>query len=215
MTVLVEVVSDVVCPWCFIGTANLEAALRSRADVPVDVVFRPFMLDASTPAAGDDLRARLRAKFGADPEPMFRRVESVARAAGLPLDFEKVRRWPSTLGAHTILRHVGATSAGHAAQRALAKAFFEAYFLEGSDIGAIEELVRIAAAHGVSDADARAWITDPAELEATREAALAEARRGVRGVPFFVFAGRYAVSGAQPPEVLAAALDRAREDAGA
>lgn len=213
MTVSVEVVSDVVCPFCFIGARNLDLALERRPDVAVDVVFRPFLLDPSLPSGGDDLRARLRAKFGAEPEPMFRRVEGMAQAAGLPLDFAKVRRYPSTVLAHTLLRRAAEAPQGHALQRDLARALFRAYFLEERDIGDVETLASIASAHGITADDARGWLTDEREREATRVAAAEQSRRGVRGVPFFVFGDRYAVSGAQPPEVLVQALERAQSEA--
>src|SRR5688572_17419924 len=92
----IEVVSDVVCPWCLIGSRRLDLALAQLPEVKADVVFRPFLLDPALPAQGDDLRSRLRRKFG-DPEPLFRRVEKVARADGIDLDFSRVGRYASTL----------------------------------------------------------------------------------------------------------------------
>ena len=87
----VEVVSDVVCPWCLIGTRRLELALAAAGVADADVEFRPFLLDPATPPEGEDLRGRLRRKYG-NPEPMFARVEAAARQSGIELDFAKVRR---------------------------------------------------------------------------------------------------------------------------
>ena len=201
----IEVVSDVICPWCFIGTMNLEKALALRPDVAAEVVFQPFRLDPTTPPEGADLRERLRTKYGADPEAMFARVESVARAAGIELDFKKVRRTPNTRRAHVLLEHVQ-----DASKRAkLAKALFAAYFLEGKDISDVDVLVSLAKDHGQDDATVRALLTDEGELAKIQVAAAEQASRGIRGVPFFVFNDRLGVSGAQPPEILCQAMDQA------
>lgn len=209
MALRIEVVSDIICPWCFIGASNLEAALAARPDVDTEVSFRPFLLDPTTPPGGADLRERLRAKYNVDPEAMFGRVEAAARSAGIPLDFSKVQRTPNTLRGHVLIGSVAGP-----AQRRVAKALFAAYFLEGRDISDVEVLADIGAAHELDAAQVRALVTDEARLEATRQEALSQSERGIRGVPFFVFAEKYGVSGAQPPETLARALDMARAGAG-
>lgn len=207
-TLDVQLVSDVVCPWCFIGHRQLERALEGL-DLEVSVTFLPFLLDPDTPPEGVDLRERLRSKYGADPEQMFGRVEAAARSAGLTLDFSRVRRACSTVGAHTLLRH----ALPRGTQRGLAQALFGAYFGEGRDIGAVDVLVELASAHGFTDAEARARATDPHELAITRAQARELSAQGISGVPFFVFQDRYAVSGAQPPEVLRQVIARALEPA--
>jgi predicted DsbA family dithiol-disulfide isomerase len=207
----IDVVSDVICPWCFIGSRRLDQALGSLPpDVRAEVTFHPFLLDPSTPPEGADLRQRLRAKYGVDPERMFAQVESAARSSGIPLDFSKVRKTPSTIGAHTLLRHAPAKGT----QRALLGALFEAYFLDGRDIGDPGVLAAIAAAHGFGEDEALALVRDEDEREQTRQEAAESAAGGIRGVPFFVFAGRFAVSGAQPPELLRAAAERALASGG-
>jgi predicted DsbA family dithiol-disulfide isomerase len=206
----IDIVSDVICPWCFIGSRRLDQALASLPEVHAEVTYRPFLLDPTTPAEGADLRQRLRTKYGADPETMFARVEEAARATGIPLDFARVRRTPSTIAAHTLLRHAIARGT----QRALAGALFEEYFLQGHDIGDASVLAGVAARHGFDVDDAARIARDEAELALTRQEAAEAAAAGVRGVPFFVFAQRLAVSGAQPPEVLRAAIERAAHEAG-
>src|SRR5580658_347341 len=100
----IDIVSDVICPWCFIGARRLDQALASLTEpITAEVSFHPFLLDPKTPPEGADLRERLRAKYGVDPERMFARVEAAARESGIPLDFSKVRRTPSTVAAHTLL----------------------------------------------------------------------------------------------------------------
>jgi predicted DsbA family dithiol-disulfide isomerase len=202
----IDLVSDVICPWCFIGSRRLEQALATPPDgVAVDVTYRAFLLDPSTPREGADLRERLRAKYGADPEKMFANVEAAARSSGIPLDFAKVRRTPSTVAAHTLLRH----AIDKGTQPALARALFEGYFLEGRDIGDADVLAALAAAHGFDADEATRIVRDEAELAKTREEAQEAAASGVRGVPFFVLGGRLAVSGAQSADVLRGAIARA------
>jgi predicted DsbA family dithiol-disulfide isomerase len=201
----IDVISDVICPWCYVGSRRLEQALEPLRNVDAEVTYRPFLLDPSIPPEGADLRERLRAKYGADPEVLFGRVEEAARSSGIPLDFSKVRRTPSTLAAHTLLRHAIAKGS----QRALATALFEAYFLEGRDIGNASVLAEIASRHGFGVDESTAMVRDQGEQMLTRVEAKGAAASGVSGVPFFVFGGRMAVSGAQSPEVLRGAIERA------
>ena len=206
----IDIVSDVICPWCFIGSRRLEQALAPPPEgIEVGVTYRPFLLDPSTPKEGADLRERLRAKYGADPEKMFASVEAAARASGIPLDFSKVRRTPSTIAAHSLLRH----AIDKGTQAALARALFEGYFLEGRDIGDADVLAGIAGAHGFEADEAIRLVRDEGELARTREEAGEAAASGVRGVPFFVLGGRLAVSGAQSVEVLRGAIGRAIDEA--
>jgi len=195
----IEVVSDFVCPWCFIGTRRLEQVLEGKE---AEVAYRPFLLDPSIPLEGVDLRESLKKKFGRDPEGMFGRVEEAARETGIALDFSKVRRYPSTVRAHALTRH----AAEKGTQRALANALFEANFLEGRDIGAIDVLADIAQKHGFDRDEAIRIIEDESELDQARKEARESAGAGIGGVPFFVFAGRFAVSGAQPVAVFEKAL---------
>jgi len=203
----VDVISDVVCPWCLIGTVRLEQALAQAGMTDAEVRFHPFLLDPTTPPEGVDLRDRLRRKYRLEPDTMFGRVEDAARQSGIPLDFSKVRWSVNTVRAHTLLRH----AAARGTQRALARALFEAYFLEGKDIGDPRVLTALGAAHGLAENQVRALLDDEAELEATRVEAAVPARNGVAGVPFFVFGGRVALSGAQSVETFLRAIARARQ----
>ena len=208
----IDVVSDIVCPWCYIGTRRLEQAIDSldgagSAEAPL-VAYHPFLLDPSIPAAGVDLREQLRRKYGGDPEAMFARVEAAARETGIPLDFAKVQRMVSTVGAHTLLRH----AAARGTQRALADALFEAYFLDGRDIGQATVLAVLAERQGFSADEALRLIGDEKERRRTREDAEESERRGVEGVPFFMFGDRLALSGAQPLTVFRSTIERARNE---
>jgi predicted DsbA family dithiol-disulfide isomerase len=202
----IDIVSDVICPWCFIGSRRLEQALEPAPEgVEVGLTFRPFLLDPSIPKEGADLRDRLRAKYGVDPDKMFGNVEAAARSSGIPLDFAKVRRTPSTIAAHTLLRH----AIDKGTQPALARALFEGYFLEGRDIGDADVLAAIAGAHGFEADEAIRLVRDEQELATTVAEAGEAAASGVRGVPFFVLGGRLAVSGAQSADVLRDAIAKA------
>lgn len=202
----IRVVSDFVCPWCLIGTRRLEIALEGEKDVSPTWTYEPFLLDPSTPEEGADLRDRLRRKYG-DPEPLFRRVEAAARESGIALDFSKIRRSVPTLRAHTLSRHAVAKGT----QRAFAKDVFEAYFVHGRDISAMDVLIDVAGRHDLPEKEALAILESPAELAQTRDEAAASAESGITGVPFVVVGGKFAVPGAQPPDVFRKAIRRALE----
>jgi predicted DsbA family dithiol-disulfide isomerase len=200
----IDLVSDVVCPWCLIGSRRLAQALESFPDVRADVTYHPFLLDPTLPREGVDLRERLTKKYGVPAERLFGRVESEARASGIPLDFEKVRTMPSTVAAHTLIR----AARPRGTQRALAEALFRAYFLEGRDVGDPNVLASVAGEHRFEPDEALSIATDPAQLAATKELAEANAKSGIGGVPFFRI-GRLGISGAQPVDTLREAISRA------
>jgi predicted DsbA family dithiol-disulfide isomerase len=207
----IDIISDLVCPWCFIGSRRVELALEHAGETDATIVFHPFLLDPSLPREGVDLRERLASKFGANPESMFGRVEQAAKESGIPLDFAKVRRMPNTLKGHTLLRHLAESDDGARTQPKLARALFSAYFLEGKDIGDDTVLVAIAKDHGLSEESARALLADEAELAKTLAEARSASQQGISGVPFTIVNQRLAVSGAQPVEVFAQAFAQARK----
>jgi predicted DsbA family dithiol-disulfide isomerase len=199
----IDVFTDVVCPWCLVGSARLDAAL---ADLPddVDVVVEnhPFYLDPTVPPEGVDVGEMLRAKYGREPAEMWARVESEAAKAGIELDLSQQPRMFNTAKAHTLTR----LSKGNGNQHELANAIAEAYFLGYRQINDDNVLVDIAAGHGWDRGDALDAINDQNELAITADLATSAAQQGIRGVPFFVFGEKYALSGAQPDEVFAQAL---------
>jgi len=203
----IEVVSDVVCPWCLIGIERLDQALAAMPHVRASVRFHPFLLDPTTPEEGEDLRARLERKYRMSAGAMFARVEAAARESGIPLDFSKVTRAVSTIRAHTLIR----LADDLATQGALKRALLHAYFLEGRDVSKLDVLLDIGAGHGLERARVEAALTDPTALAATRQLASEAAEQGVTGVPFFVFDERLAVSGAQPVEALTKVISRVLE----
>jgi predicted DsbA family dithiol-disulfide isomerase len=199
----IDVISDVVCPWCFIGKRKLERALelygeRNPDAEPPKVVWHPFQLNPDMPGAGVDRSEYLARKFGGRSTEIYARVSAVGAEVGIPFAFDKVARQPNTLAAHSLI----ALGADADRQDAVVEALFRAYFIDGRDLSANDTLSAIACEAGLEREEADACL---ASVQA-REHVLAEdseARRiGVEGVPFFVFNKRYAVSGAHDPEVL-------------
>jgi predicted DsbA family dithiol-disulfide isomerase len=202
----IDLFSDFVCPWCFIGGVRLEQALAGLADeVTAEVSYHPFFLDPTTPPEGVSVPDMLRKKYGADPKQLWARPEAAARDSGIALDLSLQPKMYRTEAAHTLMRHAEAKGT----QAALGRALFRRYFLEAANIADASVLADIAEPHGFSRDEALELVTNQAELELTREAAISAAQGGIRGVPFFVFDGKLAVSGAQSVSVLQSAIRQA------
>ncbi|MEU9505602.1 DsbA family oxidoreductase [Micromonospora sp. NPDC048170] len=208
----IEIYADVVCPWCYIGKRRLEQALESY-DGEVTVRYRPFQLDPSPVAEPRPLVDAMAAKFGGPDQvrQMFGHVTEVASAAGLTLDFDRAVA-ANTFDAHRLVSW--ATDRGRAAE--VVDALYRAHFTDGVDVGSRAALATLAAEVGLDAAEARRFLdSDERVTELADE--LATARQiGVTSVPTFVLAGKYAVTGAQEPETLLAALaevDRREADA--
>lgn len=202
----IEVVSDCVCPWCYIGSVRLERVLASET-AAVQVVYRPFFLNPATPDAGVDIRDMLRRNYGADPQQLWARAEAAARESGLELDLSRQPRQYPTLRAHTLLRHALARGT----QRGLARGLFEANFDQARNLNDPSVLASVGATHGFDPDEVIQLVSDASELAVTRQEAADAAAAGVNGVPFFVFDGRLAVAGAQREAVLGQALRQALE----
>jgi predicted DsbA family dithiol-disulfide isomerase len=208
---VIDLFSDVVCPWCFVGNERLERVLAARppGERPIAVAYHPFMLDPDTPAEGKDIPAMLERKYGVDPRRLWARLEAEARKAELDLDLSKQRFSYPTARAHTLVRHAAAKGTA----RALVRDLFRANFIDARNINDVDVLAEVAARHGFDAAESARLLTDESELERTRAEAAEAAAGGIQGVPFFVFDQRLAVSGAQQEEVLARAIVRAAETA--
>lgn len=201
----IDVFTDVVCPWCLVGSARLDQAVaRLGDDVEVVIENHPFYLDPTVPPEGVDVGEMLRTKYGRDPKEMWERVESEARKAGVALDLSQQPRMFNTAKAHTITR----LSKPNGNQHELANAIADAYFLEHRQINDDNVLADIAAEFGWDRGDALDAMNDTDLLQATEQLAKDAAQQGIRGVPFFVFGEKYALSGAQPDEVFDQALQK-------
>ncbi|MCL5775522.1 DsbA family oxidoreductase [Limibaculum sp. FT325] len=190
-----DIISDPVCPWCYIGKVRLDRALAAARSNPFRIVWRMFRLNPDMPAEGMDRRAYLDAKFGgpAGTARVYGAVDAAGRAEGIDWDLDRIGRAPQTLDAHRLIRW----AAAEGAEQRVADAIFRAYFHDGQDISDHDTLVQIGASCGMDAAILRhllAGDADRAELEAEE----AEARQmGVTGVPCFVIGGRHVVQGAQ------------------
>ena len=207
----IDVISDVVCPWCYIGKRQLEDAIGRLPEAERPVVrWHPFQLNPDVPLEGLDRRTYLENKFGG-PEraaQIYQRVGAAGRTVGLELAFDRIERQPNTLDAHRLI--AWAHSQPGADAEPLVAALFRAYFVEGRLIGDRGELARIAGEAGFDAQAARDWLD--AERGTVEVAAMdREARRmGIGGVPFFVFDGRIGVSGAAGADAIADAMAQAR-----
>ena len=199
----IDVFTDVVCPWCIVGSARLDNAIAALPeDIDIVIENHPFYLDPNTPAEGVVVADMLHEKYGKDPREMWERVESEALKAGVELDLSKQPRLFPTKKAHTITRLAKPLGIQHE----LANAIANAYFLEHRQIFDDNVLADIAVEFGFDRGDALDAMNDENELAITEQLAIDAAAQGIRGVPFFIFGGKYALSGAQPAEVFERAL---------
>ena len=204
-----DIVSDVVCPWCYIGKQRLARALALLGDDLVPSVrWRPFELNPDLPASGMDRRAYCEAKFGSveRARALYAQVAAHAEAEGLPLAIERVTRTPNTRRAHVLIELARAQDC----QDRVVDALFAAYFVEGRDRGATDTLVEIGAAAGIPAPRISAALADPDQLAAVAQAEATAHAHGVSGVPAFFYNDRLLFSGAQSPETIAATLRRMR-----
>jgi predicted DsbA family dithiol-disulfide isomerase len=209
---LIEIFSDVVCPWCYIGKRRLDALLASETGRDIRVAWRPYQLYPQLPEQGMPRDEFMRARFGAstDAAVIYQRVLDEAATVGLELDFSRIRVAPNTLRAHRLLSWAEPSGLQHE----LAEVLFGYYFQQGRDIGDSRELVLAAGEAGLDPKAAATLLAGQDELDKVRaELALGEAV-GVSGVPFFVLAGKFAIPGAQPLEVMSQFIDRARQRLG-
>src|SRR5689334_11466845 len=210
MAFRIDVISDVVCPWCFIGKRRLEQALQLlEADgfesKAIEVVWRPFQLNPQLPREGMSRAQYVCEKFGNRGDEIYARVARVGEAVGIEFAFERIARQPNTLAAHQLIDLARETGA----QDRMVESLFRGYFLEGEDLTHQSVLIAAAARAGIDPERARACLEDELHRQAIVEQDEEARELGVTGVPFFVFGGQLAVSGAQEAQVLARAFKQA------
>lgn len=208
--ITIDVVSDIMCPWCLIGKRRLEKALAMREDVPVHVRWRPFQLDATIPENGMDRQEYLNRKFGG-PEGAKSIYDNV-RAAGaeedIPFRFEDIKKSPNTINAHRLLRWADAMDV----QNEMAERLFQLYFMEGGDLTDHKTLIENAEAAGMEREVVETLLPGDADKDEVKNEIATASQIGVTGVPCFIIDDKYAVMGAQQPEVIAGAIDQALQD---
>jgi predicted DsbA family dithiol-disulfide isomerase len=204
---VIDVISDVMCPWCYIGKKRLEKAIKSVPDIQVDVRWHPYQLDSTLPPEGKDRATYLNEKFGGAEraEAAYERVRQAGREEGIPFAFEKIEVSPNTLDAHRLILW----SRSDDLQDDVVERLFRAYFVEGRNLAKSETLVQISAEAGMqSDLVEQLFETDSDLAKLKRQIDQAS-EMGVTGVPFFIIDGRFALAGAEDPATIAAALQHA------
>lgn len=204
----VDMISDVICPWCWIGLTGFLAAARQRPQIPITLTLRPYQLDPDVPPGGADHRARLLDRFGGDAGRLRaagRAVEEAGAAVGLAFAFDRISRTPNTLDCHRLLRWAGGAGVGLEAAQAL----FAAYFVEGEDLSSRETLLAIGRGLGLDGPVLAGLLDSDADVAQVQHEIAVARRMGIGGVPCFVFDGALAVMGAQSPERFVRAIDTA------
>jgi predicted DsbA family dithiol-disulfide isomerase len=206
-TLAIDMISDVVCPWCYIGKRLLEQAIALKPDIPVEVRFRPYFLNPWVPREGISREEYLIAKFGSVERynTNNNRVVEAAAAVGLTYNRDRIKRQPNTLDCHRLILWAGLAGAAAAMKQRL----MEIYFSEGGDLTRPETLVKAAADCGLDGDQVRALLAGDQDVERIEREAQSAKDAGIEGVPCFVIGGLIALSGAQPPEYLATAIERA------
>lgn len=203
---IIDVYADVVCPWCYIGKRRLEQALAQRPALVVERHWRPFQLNPDLPPNGQDWGEFMRLKFGGEQraQAAFAQVAAAGASDGLRFAFDRVASAANTVDAHRLI--LFAAQQGRSWE--MADALFAAYFTEGRNLNDAEQLVTIAGDVGLDAAAVRALLHDSDGIDEVLDSQREAGRLGIRGVPFYVFDGRYGISGAQPVEVFVQALDQ-------
>ncbi|MDV7141618.1 DsbA family oxidoreductase [Tropicimonas sp. TH_r6] len=194
-----DIISDPICPWCYIGKTLLFTALGERPDHPFKIEWHPFQLNPDMPQGGMDRRTYLETKFGGKEKAIavYSQIAEAAEAAGLQIDFAAIQRTPNTLDAHRLIHWAGLEER----QTEIVHALFEAYFSDGRDIGSHDVLADIADSAGLDAAAIRRLLAGEADAEDIRSRDANARERGVTGVPTFVIANQHVVPGAQQPDL--------------
>jgi predicted DsbA family dithiol-disulfide isomerase len=216
----IDIISDVVCPWCYIGKRQIEAALALYAQQHPDadkpsVTWRPFQLNPQLPPEGMSREQYVVQKFGAARgKEVYLRVAGVGAEHGIAFAFDRIARQPNTVAVHSLIALAGTLGTQtEGLQDRVKEAFLRAYFLDGIDLTQSENLVAIATAAGLDRAKVEQCLADPQSRQAVEQEDRRARAIGVEGVPFFIFNGKLAVSGAQGPEALLDAMHQAESKA--
>lgn len=194
----IDLFSDPVCPWCYIGKRRLEEALATRPDIHVEIEWHSFQLNPMMPREGMSRSDYLSLKFG-NPDNAYRLYENISgvgEQAGIRFAFERIQVTPNTVNAHRLIRLAGQ----HGVQNEVVEQLFAAYFLDGLNIGDIATLVSIAGGAGIDRQFAQAFLESHDDIEAVKSEDMQARQLGIQGVPFFILDRQYAISGAQEAE---------------
>jgi predicted DsbA family dithiol-disulfide isomerase len=201
----IEVVHDLVCPWCFLGLRRMLRTLRRRPDILFELTWRPFLLNPDMPRVGMARADYVVRKFGGEERArrLYASIADIGRAEGVLFRFERITRTPSSVDAHRLVRWAGQFGLGSE----MVEALFSAHFTDGRDIGDRAVLAAVAIACGLNGRGAQSFLASDAEVDVIHGENLRAHRLGINGVPCFVVGGRHAIAGAQEPEVIERLLD--------
>lgn len=202
--ITLDIISDPICPWCYIGKANFEKAVEAKGYQPFDIFWRPFQLNPDMPKGGMDRRKYLEAKFGAErAETFYKQIEDHAKGAGLDVRFDLIERTPNTFDAHRLIRWSRSTGM----QNAVVNQLFARYFERGEDLGDRDLLLDVAESVGMERAVVKQLYDNDADRELLETEESTAREIGVNGVPTFIVANKHVVTGAQPPDLWENVLD--------
>ena len=212
MTLHIEMVSDLVCPWCWVGLRRLKGAIDLVPELEVEILFRPFELDPTIPAGGTDYKAYMKSRFGSDQSrdranQMRDALIQYGQEESIPFDFDKITRRPNSFDAHRLVRWAQGQNLGLETKEAL----FAAYFSKGLDIGDHEVLVTVAAQVGLDPNIVSDLLASDADVETTRNEQELFRQMGISGVPTYIAHRQIAVQGAESSEKLARFLKTAAD----
>lgn len=207
----IEIVHDLVCPWCYLGVRRLLRTLRRRPDIVFELVWRPFLLNPDMPRLGMARPDYVVRKFGGEDRArrLYATISEVGRNEGVHFRFERIRRTPSSIDAHRLIRY----AAGYGRADGIVEALFAAHFTDGHDIGDHAVLASVANSCGMDGSEVRHFLGTDQETDTVHAENLRAHRLGINGVPCFVVDGMHAIAGAQEPEVIERLLDIATVDA--
>ena len=205
----IDVVSDVMCPWCLIGKRRLEKALTMLDGIEVEVRWRPYQLDSTLPEKGKDRQQYLEDKFGGPEQAreIYGRIEEAGKSEGIDFAFDKIKVAPNTLNAHRVIRW--AANGGEEAQQKIVERLFELFFVEGANIGDPAVLLEAAGTVGMNVEVMETLLPTDADRKEVQNEIEAARKMGVTGVPCFIINNKYAVMGAQEPATIAEAIKNA------
>ena len=205
--IFIDLFSDPICPWCFIGKRRVEAALASRPEVSVEINWHTYQLNPMMPREGMSRQEYLDLKFGNpdNAKRLYANISTVGEQVGISFEFSKIRRMPNTLTAHRLIRY--AKDFGAEIQSQIVEHLFNAYFVKGDDISNIELLVKLGSHSGIPKDDLYEHLESEKDLEAVKLEDMEARQLGVQGVPFFILDNKFAISGAQEPEAFHPILD--------
>jgi len=205
----IDIISDTVCPWCFIGKRRLERAIAMRPEMVPEVNWYPYQLNPEIPEEGIERELYLSLKFGGieRAKEIYRAVGEASASEDLDFNLSAIKRMPNSLRSHRLLHFSKIKNAQHAVVENL----FRSYFFHGTDIGSVESLLEIAKDSGLDPKQVRCYLESDEDLELVQNQDIQSRKMGVSGVPCFIIADEYAISGAQEPEVFLQVFDAAKQ----